>query len=485
MDYSWVHLAVMAITIFVVLAGGLYAARSVHSAEGFSLGGRSAGIPMIVGSIAGTCVGGGATVGTAQLAGSVGLSAVWFTIGIGFSLLVMGLIYARPLRYTGLETISQYLVGNYGKGAGRFTSFATSLGILFSTVASTLPGIALLAALTGCSYLVSAGWLLLLVILYAFFGGMKTASVGGILKMLVLFVTLFALGYAAWQGLMEAPALLADKPADFLSIWGISTSSILNNVASILVGMICTQTYIQAIFSAATPRTAAVGLIIASLVAIPVGVPCALMGIYMQAAHPELPAMLALPAYLLHYASPLMGGAALGGIVLGIIGSIAGLSLGVGTMVARDMLEPLLKIKSEQGKLALMRLSVVGAILAAMYIAISHRDSQILFWNYLSMALRGCGVFMPLTLAIFKPKALSPKWALASMVLSLGAAIIAGLLHTDISPIFIGLGISLTVVLLGLASTTMKDRASLCSVTEVSLGHGTVDEKEVSQEGGR
>ena len=455
MNYSLAHLVIMAMTISVVLAGGLYAARSVKSAEGFSLGGRSAGIPMIAGSIAGTCVGGGATVGTAQLAGSIGLSAVWFTIGVGLSLLIMGLIYARPLRYTGLETISQYLVENYGKGSGRFTSFATSLGILFSAVASTLPGIGLLAALTGFSYAVSASILLLLVILYAFFGGMKTASVGGILKMLILFVTLFALGVVAWQGLMNAPEMLANKPAGFLSIWGISNGSILNNLASVIVGMICTQTYIQAIFSAATPRTAAVGLILAAMVAIPVGLPCAVMGIL----HPEIPAMLALPAYLLQYASPLMGGAALGGIVLGIIGSIAGLSLGVGTMVARDVLEPLLKIRTEQGNLTLMRVSVVGAIIIAMLIAITHKDSQILFWNYLSMALRGCGIFIPLTLAIFSPRAISPRWALASMVLSLGSAILAGLVHTAMSPIFVGLGVSLTVVLMGMSWKKMTSES--------------------------
>ncbi|MCR5757120.1 MAG: sodium:solute symporter family protein [Selenomonas sp.] len=450
MDFSMVHFAIMSLTICLVLGGGLYAARSVHSAEGFSLGGRSAGVPMITGSIAGTCVGGGATVGTAQLAGSIGLSAVWFTIGIGLSLLIMGLLYARPLRYTGLETISQYLVGNYGKGAGRFASFATSLGILFSAVASTLPGIGLLIALTGCTSLTAAGILLFLVILYAFFGGMKSASVGGLLKMIILFITLFALGFSAWQGLLSQPELLADKPADFLSLTGIGTESILNNLASVFVGMICTQTYIQAIFSAATPRTAAAGLILASLVAIPIGVPCAMMGIYMQAAHPELPAMLALPAYLLHYASPWMGGAALGGIILGMIGSIAGLSLGMGTMISRDMLEPALHIKNEGRKLLLLRFSVVGSVLLAILIAITHRDSQILFWNYLSMALRGCGVFIPLTLAIFKPQALSPQWALASMVLSLGTAVIAGFIHTAVSPIFIGLGVSLAVVLWGL-----------------------------------
>lgn len=76
-----------------------------------------------------------------------------------------------------------------------------------------------------------------------------------------------------------------------------------------------------------------------------------------------------------------MGGMALGGIVLGVIGSIAGLSLGVGTMVARDMLEPILKVRTEAGKLMLMRMSVVGAIVVVMAIALANQGSQILFWN--------------------------------------------------------------------------------------------------------
>ena len=450
MEVSVSHLAVMALTICFVLGGGLYAARSVHSAEGFSLGGRSAGVPMIAGGIAGTCVGGGATVGTAQLAGSAGLSAVWFTIGTGLALLVMGLIYARPLRYTGLETISQYLVQNYGRGAGRFTSFATSFGIIFSAVSSILPGIGLIAALTGLTSSASAGVLLLLVVLYAFFGGMKTASLGGILKMLVLYATLFVLGYGAWQGLLASPELLEGRPDGFLDVFGTDGSSILSSVASILVGMVCTQTYIQTIFSAANPRTAAVGLILAAIIAIPVGVPCAMMGIYMQSLHPEIPPVLALPAYLMTYGSPLLGGAALGGIVLGIIGSVAGLSLGVGTMVARDILEPLLSIKSGRGRLYLLRGCVVGAVLTAMSIALANEGSQILFWNYLSMALRGCGIFIPLTLAIFRPHGLPARWAVASMVLSLGGAVAAGLTGSAVSPVFAGLGISAVIVAMGL-----------------------------------
>ena len=76
MEISSLQLAVLLLTIGVVLASGLYAARSIHSAEGFSLNGRHAGVPLVAGTIAGTCVGGGATVGTAQLAYSRALGLV-------------------------------------------------------------------------------------------------------------------------------------------------------------------------------------------------------------------------------------------------------------------------------------------------------------------------------------------------------------------------------------------------------------------------
>ena len=78
LDITFLHLVIMLLTIAVVIGGGIYVARAVKSAEGYSLGGRSASFPLVAGSIAGTVIGGGATVGTAQMASTVGLSAWWF-----------------------------------------------------------------------------------------------------------------------------------------------------------------------------------------------------------------------------------------------------------------------------------------------------------------------------------------------------------------------------------------------------------------------
>ena len=73
-----------------------------------------------------------------------------------------------------------------------------------------------------------------------------------------------------------------------------------------------------------------------------------------------------------------------------------------------------------------------------------------LVWNYLSMALRGGGIFLPLTLAIFFPERLSPRWAIASMLLSTAAATAAAAFESAIHPLFIGLIVSAALILPGI-----------------------------------
>ena len=135
MHLTMMHMGIIIATLVCVIGIGIYSSRSVRSAAGYSVGGRSAGAPLVAGSIAGTVVGGGATVGTAQLAYHFGLSAWWFTLGSGIAFIVMGLFYAKKMRGTGLETIPQFLAMHYGKKAEELSSVISSVGILFSAVA--------------------------------------------------------------------------------------------------------------------------------------------------------------------------------------------------------------------------------------------------------------------------------------------------------------------------------------------------------------
>ena len=216
-----------------------------------------------------------------------------------------------------------------------------------------------------------------------------------------------------------------------------------------VVGIVSTQSYIQALFSASTPRTAAVGAFTAAAIVLPIGLPCALVGMYMHAADPSLPAILVLPAFLFGHQPALLGGIAMGGILLSVIGSVAGLSLGIGAMVSRDIIFRLFHGLGAALQLHIMRAVVLAAVVLASAIALFHEDSEILFWTYLSMALRGGGVFLPLTIAIRHPHAIAPNYAIASMVLSTLIAVASALIGTPIKPIFLGLAVSAFILLLG------------------------------------
>ena len=94
MKLSMVHLVSLVLTLVLTMLPGIIASRRIKSADDYNVGGRSAGVGIVAGSIIGTIVGGAATVGTAQLGFKLGITAWWFTLGSGIALLIMALFYA-------------------------------------------------------------------------------------------------------------------------------------------------------------------------------------------------------------------------------------------------------------------------------------------------------------------------------------------------------------------------------------------------------
>ncbi len=463
MNLTAEHLIIMILTLAFVIGGGIFAARSVKSAEGYSLGGRSAGVPLVAGSIAGTVVGGGATVGTAQMAYSMGLSAWWFTLGSGIAFILMGLFYAGRLRATGLETIPQYLKRNYGNNAAEAAGIISSLGILFSIVSSCLPGIQIVSAVLNTGVAASAFILVALVAAYVFFGGMKSAGVGGILKMLVIWLSLFVAGISAFSGLMSMPELPALLPPEhWWNMFNIGVGGGISKLFSMIVGVVCTQTYIQSFFSASSPRVASIGAFAAAAIVIPVGLPSIAIGMYMHAVNPDVLPVLVLPVYLLEHQPVWLAGIALGGIMLSLVGSIGGLALGIGTMLTRDIIGRAVELGSGKKLLYTLRGVVVAVMALACLIAIINLDSQVLFWSFLSMSMRGCGVFLPLTFAIFCPRSVAKKWAFASILVSTVVTVALGLLtELPVDPLYVGLAISAGMMFVGYEKRWQPGRAQV------------------------
>lgn len=447
MDLSAVYLSSVALTILLVLIIGYHASKSIHSASAYSVNGRKSSSVFIAGSLLGTSIGGGATVGTAQMAFSFGLPAFWFTLGTGLAFLIMALFYAKKLRNTPMETVPEFLASVYGRKIKTPASLISSLGILFSAVASTLPGIFLLSLLFHISLYESVILLILLVSLYTFFGGMKTAAVGGMIKTVLLYMTLFFAGYMAFSSLSLSDASL---PSHFFSLWSRGIDVAFADLLSLITGIICTQTYVQCVFSSKSPTAAMVGCFLAALIVIPVGLPSVAIGMYMHVYHPDAPGILILPLFLSTEIHPLIGGVATGSILLALIGSIGGLSLGVGTMISKDVIAPLFSVTKDKTLLLLHRLAVVVVMILAGAIAILYHDSQILFWNYASLALRGAAFLIPFTAALFTPSLFRPSFVILSLWVGAAAGLLTLFLPGEYNPFFVSLITSMLFLLPGL-----------------------------------
>lgn len=440
MVFTTEHLISLVITLAAVTAVGLGAARKVKNAADFAVGGRSSGTAIVAGTIIGTIIGGASTVGTAQLAFSFGLSAWWFTLGAGLALLAMAFFYARPLRASGLETIPQYLAAHYGPAAGPLTSLASSAGIFFSIVANILSAVPLVAAVFAFDAQQAAGLVFLLVVAYVFFGGVWGTGLVGVVKTLIIYVMLAAVGWVAWREMGGLAGYTAAFPAfPWFSLFGRGLWVDAASGLSLLVGTLSTQTYIQALYAARDAETARRGAVTAALIALPSGIPAIMAGMYMRVHHPDIAAIDALPLFILHYLPPWLGGVSMAALLLGAVGSAAGLTLGVGTMLTRDILAR----RSGIVKLWQSRAAVMAVALAATFFTFGNLKSVILEWNFLSMGLRGAGIFLPLTAAVFWPGRVNRRAAVWSMAAGAATALVWKLLFPHgIDPLYAGLAVS-------------------------------------------
>ena len=431
MKLSFVHMVSLVLTLILTMQPGIIASRRIKSADDYNVGGRRAGVGLVAGSIIGTIVGGAATVGTAQLGFKLGLTAWWFTLGSGIALLIMALFYAKSLRASGLTTVAEFLVVNYGKPAGWLATLSSCGGIFFSIVASTLTALHLVAGVFNVDLYVSAVLILLITAGFVFFGGISGSGMAGIIKICLIFASIFVGGFMAYSDLGSWSGLAATFPAHpWFSLFGKGVEDGLVSLCSMIVGVISTQTYVQALFSAKDSKTAAAGCVAAALVVIPVGLPSVMIGMFMHVNHPTINSIDALPLYLATYLPDWLGGIGLAALLLSALGSIAGLSLGIGTMISRDIISNMWRSATSTNLLWASRFSVLAATVSAIVFVFFHLESSVLEWNYLSMALRGSGIFLPLTFCVFFHKRVRASMGVAAM----GSGIFAAVFWKHISP---------------------------------------------------
>lgn len=479
------------LTVGVLLAVSMISGRKVKDVKSFTTGGK-AGSWMVCGAILGTLVGGQSTIGTAQLAFSFGLSAWWFTIGAALGALVLGVVYAGPLRRSGCSTLMEVVRKQYGRRAETVGSILFLVGIFISITSQLLSSSAMITSLFGIPLGVALVIGAVLIAAQVFFGGIRSAGAGGIVKLVLLYVSSLAAGIAVWRlgdglggirgsiaTLYEAPQLAAlnditcaeDIHRRYGTLLARGPLKDIGGCLSLTLGVVCTQTYAQAIWSAATTRKARRGAVYCAALIPLIGAACTLVGMYMrghyvtaaeavamQGAGESLPSgigvlensLQAFPTFIMAHLPAWLGGIALGALLINILGCGSGLVLGAATILTRDVYGNLMTVLHRTprlGQLAQTRLSIVMLLLAGVVAAHFVRGSFINDLGFLSLGLRAAALLLPLSFALWLPGRFNPRAITVSMITGTLVMLVAGIVGLPADPMYYGLTASAVVLL--------------------------------------
>lgn len=458
---------VIGLVIAIVAIVGL----SVYTGMRGGKRGGKIGWGVAAGLIMGTLVGGTSTVGTAQLAFNYGMTAWWFTLGGGLGCLILGLIYVKPLRAQASPTLVGMVRDEYGPKVGMAATILNSVGTFINILSQLIAASAVVVVVfetmgTVVAILLSAVFM----ILYVVFGGTKGAGIVGILKTVLLYLTMVVCGVivlrkcgglGGFTGMVNDLHILnADgTERNLWSLFGRGFWTDFGSCMSLILGVLTTQTYAQAILTARSDRDGRIAAFISTVLIPIIGVFGIMVGLYMRKVDPDISAKVALTKYILEYSGipKLLGGIMLGALFIASVGTGAGLSLGIATVVNRDLLSRGKTVDAKKSdatnKLLIVVILAVAAVLTCVLPADTIQD-----YAFLSMALRGCTVFAPLCFALWASKKVPSGYAMVSVVAGSVVALIYGVLKLQglitfpLAAVFPGIVVGLVCMFAGLAA---------------------------------
>lgn len=387
---------IVALLIFLILI--IKFSKNVKTKDTFLLGKRDFDAKNVSYVIVGTLVGGASTVGTVQMAFLYGLPAIIFTFGSGVACLILGLFFSRALRESEVVTVSEFIGRSFGESVRKYSSFLSSSGIFIHIVAQYLASAAIISSVLNISFKISLIITLFLLVCMVIFGGIVSSAYIGKIKFYILYLLMICSTLIVLYKSHFFKDVLNNLPKgrDWFGFADYGYKKGWVDFLSMVIGVISTQTYLQAIFSAKNVKEARKGAFISAAVIPPIGFMGGIVGLYLRAYHPEIRSLSAkaLPFFISNYFPGWLGVILNAFLLVIVLGTGAGLALGVSTNLYNDI------FRKKEG-INYLRWITFLAIFGAFLIVLSGGARKILDWSFLSMGLRGFTVFLPLLYLLF------------------------------------------------------------------------------------
>lgn len=395
-------LAILILTILVIFSKS----SKVKNSSDFLSGNKSFNTFEVASVIVGTLAGGASTVGTVQMAYNYGLAGTIFTLGSAVACFILGLFMAKPLHNENIITVSGFLGKFLGKNFLKFSSFFSTLGIFIHTVAQLIAGGAIISAFFRIELKIGTFFSAVLVLLYAITGGVKGSSVIGKIKIAVIYMVMTISCVIVYQ--KSGFHFFKNLPpgVEWFSIFSYGYGKGIYDILFMVIGVLSTQVYLQAVFSAKNKQAAQYGAILSGIMILPIGFMGSFIGMFMRTVKDFKGSTASvLPEFINTFLPENLASVFLAFILFIILGTTSGLITGITTNIYKDF------IKSTIESVKKLRMVTLGVVSLSYLIMVMDFQSLILKWSYMSMGIRGGAIFIPLvTLMLFRKKVYLKKY---------------------------------------------------------------------------
>jgi len=459
-------LVVIGLYLLVILGVGIYASRKISGTEDYTIAGRRMGFPVLLGTLIGTAIGAGATVGKAGKAYDVGIAMFFISLAYAVGLLLFSFM-APTIRRMNIWTIPDALNLRYGKGLTIVTAVVMVLAVvaLFGgqLIAVGLVVVAVLGKF-GVTYQEAIIGAAVIMIFYTVLGGLLAVAYTDVVQTVIMIVAvgiiLPIIILSDVGGVAAAAEYLQPAPGKF---WGgLSAVYIISIFLIDIPFCLIDPSLWQRASAARDAGTIRKGMYVTAAIYFFWTFIAVFLGIMATRLIPGLGATAegtdaAIPSLIAMYMPPVLKGLCLAAM-MAIMMSTADTGLLIaGTTFSHDIVKNFKPGMSDRSLLLLARgfILVIGVL--GIFFALSMRG--IFDILLLAFAIFVSGIFVPTMAAIYWEKATKQAALISSVVASITVVVLYGLklskVLPDIEPIFISILVSF-VLMYGISRLTYR-----------------------------
>lgn len=463
-------LVVIGLYLLVILGVGFYASRKVTGTEDYTIAGRRMGFPVLLGTLIGTAIGAGATVGKAGKAYDVGIAMFFITMAYAIGLFLFSFM-APTIRKMKIWTIPDALKLRYGKALTIVTAVVMVLAVIAlfggQLIAVGLVVVAVLGDF-GVTYQEAIIGAAVIMILYTVMGGLLAVAYTDVIQTVIMLVAvgviLPILILVDVGGVGAAVEYMAPTPGQF---WGgLSAIYIISIFLIDIPFCLVDPSLWQRASAAKDANTIKRGMIVTVGVYAYWTFMAVFLGIMAMHLIPGLNATAegsdaAIPSLIAMYMPPVLKGLCLAAM-MAIMMSTADTGLLIaGTTFSHDIVKNFKPGMSDRSLLRLARgfILVIGVL--GIFFALNMKG--IFDILLLAFAIFVSGIFVPTMAAIYWEKATRAGALISSIVASIAVVVLYGLklskVLPNIEPIFISILISF-VFMVGISRLTYDPKTA-------------------------